>query len=173
MGFEGVAITPDSKAVVLSFASGERGQLFKIPYRKLDTTEVGQGLVPESIDVELQLKPFLGDEALSGLCFFDHDQATYLAVLQRNASCIHLLKLAKGRFIFVRRVDLELRAPSPDGRGIRIHSASPEGIACDGGRMVIVGDPYHKVYKADSQHILELDFLVPLVFDFDADELFK
>ncbi len=173
-GFEGIAVTPNGESVILSFANKPRGLLFSVPYRDFAAAELEKGVKPAAIGIELQLKRARGEEALSGLCFFQHKNVSYLAALQRNSSCIHLLRYADGNFAFDRRVDLDLRAPSPDGKGFRIGGASPEGIACDGSRIVIVGDPYRPVYKTiNGERVKELDFLQPLVFEFEVSELFE
>jgi len=131
-------------------------------------------------------QPFAGagfEGQVTGLCFAVHAGTTYLVALERNTpgksipASLYFIDMAAPQ-IPKHRFALDLRAPASDGRqqGIRIQSASPEGVACDrNGRLVLIGDPFKSLYKSLEVGTDEakLTNLIPLVFETSVAKILK
>lgn len=117
---------------------------------------------------------------LTGLCVVAHGNKHKLLVLERNTPqkslppAVYVFDLANPDAPLA-RISLDFRAPAKNGRaeGIRIRSASPEGIASDGARLVFISDPVGAFYKpldaaANNERFVDLgrlQNLIPLVFE--------
>lgn len=179
--WEGIAFAPDGETIFLVTEwSQSPSRIYEIPVeafrREIDTGSVD----PPTHEPTLEPVPFVVEGLqgeLTGLCFAEYEGKTSFLVLDRNTPSLYFVDWQNPHRV-KQRVFLDLRAPALDGRpeGIRIKSASPEGVACDDrGQVILIGDPAGDYFKpledgADQKSFAEL---VPLVFRISLTELLE
>ncbi|MEL6897926.1 MAG: esterase-like activity of phytase family protein [Planctomycetota bacterium] len=172
--WEGLAISRDGKTIYLASEwKDSPSRIYTVSmkdFRQGNWRNVDDNWVPPKVFPKpLVVTPPIDGE-LSGLCFAPSGQ---LLALERNSPAIYAINTTTAS---AQRVDLELRAPAVDGNesGVPIGSASPEGIATNESKLVLISDPYGRLYKScqDGTDNEKLRNLVPLVFELDLSGLF-
>jgi uncharacterized protein YjiK len=185
--WEGISVSPDGQSLFLATEwVSSPARIYRVSvqdFRRDEWQKRSGEWVPPSVFPQ----PFVSNSIegeLSGLCFVKRSGRTYLLALERNTPAnpnllpsVYLIDVASPHAT-PSRTFLDLRAPAVDGRrsGVRIKSASPEGIATDGeGRIVLISDPDANFYKAleSGANTTKLGNLVPLVFELRTADIFK
>ncbi len=169
--WEGVALSSDGQKIYLctewNQSPSQLYELSTVNFRNKtwSSSPAGRLIAPQIIPNPVPM-PHVPSE-LCGITVSNASGQDELLLLDRNQSRI-------GRWILggeqpIAWIPVELRAPALDERpeGVRIKSASPEGIAVDDlGQVVLISDPWAKLYQAEESGASTemLSKLVPLVF---------
>ncbi len=189
--WEGIAVSPDGQMIYLATEwSDSAARIYRVPMSQFREGNVvitnGEWKSPKVHPEAFITNGLQGD--LTGLCFVTRkDQLTQqdkllLIALERNSPALYFIDMASPHSE-PRRHNLDLRAPALDvnnRRGIKINSASPEGIATDGtGKLFLIGDPVRNLSDGKRLYFApnggadtnKLENLIPLVFEVRIDDL--
>lgn len=198
--WEGLAVSPNGNALYLAIEWAQaKYRIYKVSMEKFEATKWVKKKVLNKVEMippEVKLESLAGTSFLagevSGLSFLKHKKKEYLLVLERNPdrektkpkpkelpktkspSKIYLTRVEGDRLKEVGCVVLDFKAPS-GAQPIDIVSPSPEGIATDGTKILLLGDPDIRFYQAikGAQTPNEMKKLVPLIFDLKVSDILK
>lgn len=192
--WEGMAVSPNGKTIYLATEwEKAESRIYKISVKKFRATKWSKDSKNKPVLPKLQPTPVEWpglskvEGELSGMCFLTYENSEYMLLLERNpefrkpTAGIYVIAVSKDGKpikpdkIIVKWTKLELQAPSvTTNEGQTLVSASPEGMATDNKRIMLISDPAPDYYKlAVGKNTEHLSNLIPLVFELAVKDVLK